>query len=443
MLYVYQIALNYWIANDDASFCFGVGFIDHTPRAASEGVKGHWDVGQAGRRKNETSGMGYTDSVLLSRLTQYLVRLCQNWFIIDHEISLLYSVQPSISFTKLRCPMPVSDELFLLETEEEWVDLTNEWANGGHPATSLHPLSLAEFYRLFLRQDFLHLNLYVTPLQLRLLLCTLQAQVSQYSERYRFIPLEEAFESQTAGTAASESLQLHQLEELENMLVKWSISAERVFATQFRSELKVACLLTAQLVWLELYICFDDVQLIAGKAGYEIGRPYLPQLQQWAQSSSARKAIAHAGNVIRILQVYGNDSRRPAWWPVAVSRVALIMWCYIVGLYLCTGNTAGVNDEMLRRADLISLNDPNKEFNPQGRVLQPGEGIPCIEDSYKNLIPLHEIPALFDYFIRILEGSKGPDTPILQSSSQFLRDIKSCGIPYSLAEKPCSAAGVS
>ncbi|KAH8703173.1 hypothetical protein BGW36DRAFT_368926 [Talaromyces proteolyticus] len=349
---------------------------------------------------------------------------------IDHEISLLYSVQPSIGFTKLRCPMPVSDELFLLEKEENWADLVDKWSNEGWPTTTLHPPSLPEFYRLFLRHDFLHLNLYVTPLQLRLLLCAIQPQVSQYSESYRFIPLEERFSSSSSVSGAGDFMQLRQLEELENMLVKWNILAERVFAAQPGADLKVSCLLISQLMWLELYICFDDVQLIAGKEGYKVGRPYLTQLQQWAQSSYARKAIAHAGNVIWILQTSGDDYLRPVWWPVAVSRVALIMWCYIVGLYLSTGNTTGIDDDMLRRAPLISLNDPTTDFNPHGRILQPGEGIPCIQTICKTLIPLHDVPALFDFYIEVLEDSKRPDTPILQSSRQFLLDIKGCGIPY-------------
>jgi hypothetical protein len=349
---------------------------------------------------------------------------------IDHEISFLYGVQTSISFIKLRCPMPVSDELFLLENEKDWADLVDKWSNETWPTTTLHPPSLIEFYRLFLRHDFLHLNLYVTPLQLRLLLCAVQTQVSQYSENYRFIPIDERFSSSASVGRASDYMQLRRLEELESMLVKWNILAERVFETQSSTELRVTCLLMSQLVWLELYICFDDVQLIAGKEGYKVGRAYLTQLQQWAQSSDARKAIAHAGNVIRILQAGGGDLLRPVWWPIAVSRVALITWCYVVGLYLSTGNTTGIDNDMLSRASLILLNDLTTDFNPHGRLLHPGEGIPCIQTIYETVIPLHDIPALFDFYIQLLEDSKMPDTPILQSSRQFLLDIKNCGIPY-------------
>ncbi|KFY16146.1 hypothetical protein V491_05433 [Pseudogymnoascus sp. VKM F-3775] len=353
---------------------------------------------------------------------------------IDKERDL--SVQPSISFTKIRCPMPISDELFLVDNEVQWANLVSEWAKDEQATTKLHPPSLTTFHYLFLRHDFFHLQLSVTPLQLRLLLCTIQAQVTQYSQSHRFVALEERFMSSTALVGCGDFMQLHQQEEFENMLVKWNILAERVFAPQSNSELKVTCLLVSQLVWLELSICFDDVQLIAGKEGYKIGRLYLPQLQQWAQTSSARKAIACAGNVMKILQTSGDDLR-PVWWPVAVSRVAMVMWCYSVGLYLSTGSTAGVDDSVLSRVPLISLNDPEKDFDPRGRLLQPGEGIPCIQDSHGTLFPLHKVPELFDHCIQILEDSKGPDSPILESIRQFLQDIKNCGIPYTY-EEPAS-----
>ncbi|KFX98662.1 hypothetical protein O988_04246 [Pseudogymnoascus sp. VKM F-3808] len=364
------------------------------------------------------------------------LRLCHVWYIIEHEISLLYSVQPSISFTKIRCPMPISDELFLVDNEVQWANLVSEWAKDGQSTTKLHPPSLTTFHYLFLRHDFFHLQLSVTPLQLRLLLCTIQAQVTQYSQSHRFIPLEERFVSSTAMVGCGDFMQLRQHEEFENMLVKWNILAERVFAPQSNSEVKVTCLLVSQLVWLELSICFDDVQLIAGKEGYNIGRLYLPQLQQWAQTSSARKAIACAGNVMKVLQTSGGDLR-PVWWPVAVSRVAMVMWCYSVGLYLSTGSTAGADDSVLSRMPLISLNDPEKDFDPRGRFLQPGEGIPCIQDSHGTLFPLHRVPELFDHCIQILEDSKGPDSPILESIRQFLQDIKNYGIPYTY-EEPAS-----
>lgn len=78
----------------------------------------------------------------------------------------------------MHCPMPVSDELFLLDSEDQWRDLVTEWARNIQPSTKLHPPSLASFYRLFLRHDFLDLELSVTTLQLRLLLCPIQAQIA-------------------------------------------------------------------------------------------------------------------------------------------------------------------------------------------------------------------------------------------------------------------------
>jgi hypothetical protein len=349
-------------------------------------------------------------------------------FLLDYEISLLHSVQPTLSFTLMHCPMPVSDELFLLAQEDEWRALFNEWAYNSQSSIKLNPPSLVSFYGLFLHCDFLHLNLSVTPLQLRLLLCPIQSQISQHAQTYRFMPLEERFGLSTPIQETTNLMQLHQQEEFEYMLVKWNLLADRVFKNHHPSQLQRSSLLVAQLIWLELYICFDDVQLIAGKDSYNVGRAYLPHLKRWSQSTTARKAIAHAANVIQILQA--DPDNRPVWWPIAMSRVALVMWCYAVGLQLSTGSTAGVPAAMLNRTALISLNDPANHWIPQRRTFQPGEGLPCIQTTDGNLIPLHDIPKLFDFCLKILRDSKGPDSPILESTRQFLQDIKTCGMPY-------------
>ncbi|OOQ86328.1 hypothetical protein PEBR_21909 [Penicillium brasilianum] len=360
------------------------------------------------------------------------LRLCQVLFLIDHEISLLHSVQPTLNFTQMHCPMPVSDELFFLSSEDQWRALVNEWAQAGHSNTKLYPPSLASFYRLFLRQDFLHLDLSVTPLHLRLLLCAIQSQVAQYAQCYRFIPIEERFASPTLVPETYELIQLRQQEEFENMLVKWNLLADRVFTRQPAPQFQTTSMLVSQLVWLELYICFDDIQLIAGKNGYKVGRTFLPHLRRWTQSSSARKAVSHAANVIWILQ--DGEDARPIWWPLAVTRVALVMWCYIVGLYVSTGSTAGVNPSMLSQVPLIALNDPTKDIIPHGRTFQPDEGIPCIQNSCGKLIPLYDVPKIFEFCIHMLNDSKGPDSPILESARQFLHDIKNCGMPYTGVE---------
>ncbi|KAJ5355919.1 hypothetical protein N7517_010528 [Penicillium concentricum] len=337
----------------------------------------------------------------------------------------------SLGFVRLQCPMPVSDELFLLDNEDQWREMLADWTGDTNSSTKIHPPSLASIYRMFLRHNFFNLKLSVTPLQLRLLLCPIQTQVIQYSQRYRFVPMEEGFESSTPVPETAEFVRLHQQEELEKTLVKWNLLSEQVFDGLPPCQSQTTPLLLSQLVWVELYICFDDVQLIAGKDGFEVGKTYLPQLQRWAQSPSAWKAIARAGNVVRILQ---SSQDRPVWWPIAVSRIALVMWCYAVGLYSPIGNVGGVNSTSSSAGSLIVLNDPTRDMTTHGRNIHPGESIICIQDSDGLHIPLHDVPRIFDFYIQMLDDSKSLNSPLLNSSRNFLQDIKDCGIPYAEAE---------
>lgn len=326
--------------------------------------------------------------------------------------------------------MPVSDELFLAGSEAEWAALVHEWSKEGEPSSKLYPMSLSTLHSLFLRPDFLYTERTVTPLQLRLLLCTIQAQIRQYSQTNRWIPLEEQPTDPTATYSGGNFFMLRQQEEFENMLMKWNILAQRVFEANQKSELRLSCYLMSQIVWLELYICFDDVELLAGKETFETGKLYLPHLRQWVQSSSARKAIAHAGNVLKILQTSSDDLLRPIWWPVALSRIALVFWCYSVGLFISTGHPSEIAEPLIANSPLLSLNDVSTDYDPKGRVVYPAEGFPCLQDAAGTLVPLYKVSEVFDLCLQMLQDPPGYNSPLLEGMRQFLQDIKHCGIPY-------------
>ena len=324
--------------------------------------------------------------------------------------------------------MPMADEFFLAQTEAEWRALILEWSKEGKSSTILLPISLATFHSLFLRPNFLQMDISVTPLQLRLLLSTIQARITQYSLTNRWIPLEECSSEFYSG---GNFLLLRQQEEFENMLLKWNTLAGRIFDQHQKSDLKLSCYLIAQIVWLDVCICFDDIQMIAGKEGFETGRLYLPHLRHWVRTSTARKAIAHAGNILKLILCSDYHVLRPIWWPLAVSRAALVLWCYSIGLFVDTGTTAEVDPATLAHSPLVSLNAPDTAHEPIGRIIQQGEGMPCIQNSKGTFVPLHDISGVLDLCMGLLQNPPGYNSPILESMHQFLQDIKQCGVPYS------------
>lgn len=351
-------------------------------------------------------------------------RLCYVWYIVEQEISLFLCVPSTISFFDLRCPMPVSDEFFLAETEEVWRSLV-EHHHEGELRTGLYPLSLATFYWQFLRHDFMQLHLEVTPLQLRLLLCTIQTQVAQFAQTNRFLHVEDPPVELAALWTANALVSLRR-EELQNLLVKWHILKQRVFGSRCDSQEGMSCTLMYHLIWMELLICYNDVQLVAGKEGHVAAKPLMIQLTRWASSSLALRAIAHAGQVLKTLQLTKYDALRPVWWPIAVSRVALVMWCYSVGLQHARCDMARSSDgtTMGDATVFIPLNAVDEDFETYGRIIQPGEGVPCIHDSNGHLIPLNRIHDTLDVCMDLLERGKSRSSPICESVYRFLQDIK-------------------
>ncbi|EXJ73823.1 uncharacterized protein A1O5_03585 [Cladophialophora psammophila CBS 110553] len=111
--------------------------------------------------------------------------MCYVWYVVEQELGLFHCLSPTIHFSDMRSSIPSADELFFVETEDEWRALGQTYLQLEGPGNQsrLHLQSLAEFYCMFLRHDFLELHCHVTALQLRLLLCAIQTQITQFVQK--------------------------------------------------------------------------------------------------------------------------------------------------------------------------------------------------------------------------------------------------------------------
>lgn len=329
----------------------------------------------------------------------------------------------------MRSSLPAADELFFAETEAEWSTLVQKHHQRDSPAaqTRPNPPSLATYYGLFLRHDALELLSEITPLHLRLLLCTIQTQVIQFSQTNRLATTASDVDGSSSGMSNFASLRQ---EELQTMLIKWYILHQRVVSREKESMMTIACKLIYHLVCLELLICFSDVQLIAGREGAVGAKPLIPQLRRLARSPSWFRALAHVGQLLKVLQHPDWGMLRPIWWPVALSRVALILWAYGIGLKLKPGSSRDPHELGRDNPVMIALNDPSEEFSPNGRVVQPGEGLPCLYDSRGCLIPMREIPHTLRLCLDLLEEGKDQSLPICVEVHRFLQDIMRYDFPW-------------
>lgn len=337
----------------------------------------------------------------------------------------------------MRAPLPGPDIEYFAETEAEWRMVRETCERAAKETSKIRPPSLATLYWLFTRDDFMHLNAEISPLQLRLLQCAIQTQVLQHSQAARFVNVEEAFPEIPPGTSTysrtTTTAQLR-LEELQNHLVKWYILSKRLFSSTYCSELAVACYLMHHLISMELHVCFDDVQCLAGKDSLEVGQSLLPQFQRWADSSSGLKAVSHAGQVIKILQAsYPCENfqyMRPLWWPVALVRATLVLWTFAVSNSITDRERTAHGDPITRKPRLILLNDPSEDAGPYGKIVHPGEGEPCLIDTEGSYVRINQSSEILDMVLLILEDGKSRSSPLCESIHQFIQDIQRYGIPY-------------
>lgn len=350
---------------------------------------------------------------------------------------MLNSIPSHVYFTDMRSTMPGPDVEYFAETEFKWREIRQQRQKTASQSAKAQPPSLAALYWLFLRDDFLHLHVEITPLQLRLLQCAIQTQVIQYAQTARFVNVENIIPGVTLNNATtSHSTTFAQLrhEELQGLLVRWYVLRKRVVTTDNSPELAIACTLMHHLASMELYICFDDVQLLAGKHGLAAGKEILPHFQRWVRSPASMKAIAHAGQVVRTLQKQFLDQSQdfplPLWWPVAVSRVALVLWGYAVVDAVYKREKPEHEDITTERDRFISINNMNEDVGPHGKVIQHGEGTPCLTSSECKLVPLSQIADVVTVSLDILDEGMIQSTPLCESVHQFLQDIRRCGNPY-------------
>lgn len=357
------------------------------------------------------------------------------------EISLFYGVPSAIDFTKMQARMPSPENMFSASTADQWraarIVHEHEMKAVDFDSSSL---SLAGLYHLFDRQDFLGQRIIATPLQLRLLLCALQTQVMQFAQLQRFIPATSPIGA-LAVMKTPRPWSILRLEELETLLMRWRLFHDRVRETYESSNSKdsgctaelLSCALLYHIIKIELYICFDDVQIVLGKEGFTAGQALLGTLRHWVQSSAARKAVAHAGQVFGILTNSVNAQLLPLWWPVALSRIASVIWAYTVGLHAETGTTAGMPHAFLQSARLICTASLAGSPVADGIIVHPGEGLPCLGQHDGRLVPLHQLDAVLDACVSLLQRESVKILPLSVGVQAFLLDLKHTGNPYSSA----------
>jgi hypothetical protein len=302
---------------------------------------------------------------------------------VDQDLSFFQDSAPLFSITEFGAPMPDSDRLWHAKSAAEWSTVFNQVHefSGGYSSvgSGARPLSLRDLFRQFLEDEILSRGIELTPLHLRLLLHPLQALVCQYRQ------LESCFSSVATtshngsaanGNSASAASSRARSEELQVLLKRWQLLAERYTSAHPMCAMMQASLVMFHLISLNTVTSFPEVERLARKEGMDGTYQQLLYLQNLCLAET-EQAVFHAGQVLRLVRAMPANVR-PPWWPAAIYRAGLVLWTVSLAPNSSTLSPATTNGLFPVSGPSIAVDSLPPDHPLVVRYVTKCEGVPTL-----------------------------------------------------------------
>ncbi|KAI9930238.1 hypothetical protein MW887_012050 [Aspergillus wentii] len=238
-------------------------------------------------------------------------RLAYHLFLHDAQSAVMLNINPLISYAELELPFPAIRQLWEAKTAYEWKEVyltVGGLGSGRLPslADSLHDMSQLTAFR----------NRIDLQLATFVVLHGLSALINEY-HRLKFI---------SRGT----SKHWHALvinsrqQELSEALQHF-----RMVYQQWPEPLGPGILLVCEVISMFLYMSLEELQLFAGKEDKQEARRVYHRAIEWINSVDSRRAIWHAGQVIRAARSMPQGSLT-GFFAIGVYYAGLALWSYSV-----------------------------------------------------------------------------------------------------------------
>jgi len=188
--------------------------------------------------------------------------------------------------------------------------------------------------------------------------------------------------------------------------------------------LPVQAVLVEELLLLNLYMSFEELQIFAGKDGIDDARRVYPILRQWYDRQDSRQAVVHAGQVIRAARAMPLDHLRD-FYAIAVYHAGLTFWAYSI-------LSARRDPAKPLTGDIVILDGGNSAE----KFVQVGRGIPAIcrngdeqggqSGQPRSSVPLGDLKTVMEIITGILHANCGnqlPVPPIVENLSRLMREL--------------------
>ena len=325
----------------------------------------------------------------------------------DGQSSMMLHVNPLISYAELELPLPTSRQLWEAKSAIEWKEI---YLSAGPLSRERLP-SLAD-----LLHDMSQLTIYQGKIDVQMaafaLLYGLFALIREY-HRLKFI-------------SKGNSKHWHALvinsrhQELSETLQHF-----RVVCSGWHQAVRPEISLVLEVISMFLHMSLEELQLFAGKEDKNEARRVYHSALEWINSMDSRRAVRHAGQVIRAATAMPCGSLTGIF-AIGVYYASLAFWSYsVVSKANDAKAAAGRSSSRMSMggdSPIVLLDD--EESTDVQKFISLGWGQPCLKGTQSPILVAD--PCLTMHVVEeVLRAEVNHDAlpPLVQSLCQLLCDL--------------------
>lgn len=296
-------------------------------------------------------------------------RLIFHLYLRDAQTSMTTMNNPHMSYAELTLPLPEARELWFAKTAQEWKMQYLERNTGQNN----RPPSLGDLFR--------DINLIATEQHrldvqytISIYLHGFWALIREYRQLHNIYRWQ-TFSPTTAGNPNVLLQSRHQ--ELVKMLEQFQATTAQNWPRILSAQENVVL----NLLFVNLHVSLEDLQLFSGKEGDDQARRIYPALQRWAQGTEARRAMWHAGQVLRWAKEFPPGHLKD-FYAVAVHHTALAVWTWGVVTRALRRN-AGLQSGYNHNEPAVYLDGPDVD-QAVAQFMGYGTGRPAVRGPLKK-----------------------------------------------------------
>jgi hypothetical protein len=322
------------------------------------------------------------------------LRLVHCAFELDRQISMAFLRPPLVSYSEMQLPLPSSNVLWQAKSAVAW---KTEYLKIAHTATK-RPSAFECF--LSLKDLVQHDHAIITSIYM------VWGPIWEYRQMCAL--------TARSQTKTNDSLILpSQYQELTKILKDFRVNSALMSKS---SEIAL------ELMFVHLNAPLDDIQLFAGIEGQEEACSVYPGLQVWVETVSARQALWHAGQIMRLA-----ESLQPTllcnFNVIAIYHAGLVIWSY--GFLKRSTSTDHNQADTSQETIILNRNDSLITHT----FITLSSSIPAISSPWsQDCILLKDVCGIMDAMIRLLQGPDAAECskiPLVGNLVHLLENLRS------------------